>query len=1643
MRIKKSIIALFLIFCIGCLNYSTIQIAVADPVESEETLAQYKAAITSRIKELEDNLNNDLNNQVGLLNDVRNIAEYLSYYQFAFRNRQALGFSDTELQYYAERIVQYIDIFDEHYSASSESFNALFINIGLSTVDEIQTNGDATITERANGLINTSVPILTDTLPLYYESCLQSLNADLPSDENEKDLYLRKNAQILAELYKCIIFYQDVPNSLNNITPLDSSQQTRTSYSFDGSGDNGNINNRIAGIVTTYEELLQFGKQMSQKTIDNSLNVDNDLTPIEIFTNITKDDNGNYVFPEDVYLSQAYLAMLSCSSVYTPFKSYVGCSEFSNALVSLAHDDKQATELIKAYTSIKDYRKPLYVRDVNSDGSVTGPAKLITLEDFFDDIKDGSAGALVTVQGDFHYNSEVQSWIYSQNELTYDYSIGTTIQEQSTTEEPNSSDSTETNTTEYGVPTSVNDLNIFSVVEASADELNNSVDVSTNVQMVKTLKNVIFVGDSRTVGLRAAFNTVMPDDSLAVNNVFFVAETGAGYDWFNSTGKSEIDEIIRSHDGVQFTIVFNLGVNDLNNVTTYISTINSLAASDWSNHKIVYESIGAVDEALCQSHNYNVKNSDIASFNSAIESALAQNVNYVDVTSDMIAADGVSLSAGYSSNDGLHYNQATTFTICKNVIIASMDNNQTTSSSNDNDNSTVISEDSTTEQLTQDTELVQDDLEKAIYAYDTITDETNLTQPVLFYGTKYRRAIDNTTTAIMQNILSNTVNLSAVEDIGSRYLYINVFGDIVTDDNLVILPGIANPLIYTANRAYNPYNVAFMNSYPALINRGLYFQVSSSKDVGKYVMLSENIEEDISSSPITLALITSNNDIAETNMFMSVSIEDTFYTNTYNANIILSGQRCVFNSVDTWQQSDLVNYNVIMQSYNPVINEKVIFPYNSLDDTDYTIAKVIAKNSYEYLAFDLTTNSYGNNGSLNDNYIAHNIIISSSFGDKNPKGYSDSKAYEFKQYLKTKKEQIEENVVNLSDSLIKRLGNVEGAIGMNSAYEDPILGRVLRIARENFLMILIIVLLILMIAFLKFHRDLFQIVVLSGFASLLLILFVYLLPIYLPMIYNFLIDKTSSTIAYRVIGMNTDKDSTENYTTINIDSDGNYKFNSASLTLYKVDPTELASFYNNMRISAEDVSAGKTEILNQESGLFIEGDSIKININILFENLAISGRYTTTNGTYCWQLKAYKTVSNNLDYYTPYYAIVDNYIDKLNSLAQVYDLPRSTTTYANGATKDNYLVYSYTHSPVFLTPGQYSFIEQEDAAEYMMNYEDFVEESLDLEASLSNMFGSNTDWLGVAPIFTQLSEESKKTLWAQTMQKNGYYDKNWKPDDEKINQLIVYINEQTRDFIYDFEPEIGKLSDETMIKLIALRANIAFNQEVSKFRNWLYPFSVDYSEMTLNDVLISVFVDDYNKYIAMDTNIANYVGKEHGWFVLILFDLLVFIAFAITNIVKFMIPILYLLFLLILLIRFMMLGDIKIPIKGYLKVSFSLFITYTIFNMSFWLASILTGKVWAIVITLMIDILVLWIIINTVLSVFMNVLDFGDREISTKLVAIGDRLKLGDVFNNIRFNLSNANFVRRGNRFSRELEKRESRYSFDSSVDSIYQDRRL
>ena len=164
-----------------------------------------------------------------------------------------------------------------------------------------------------------------------------------------------------------------------------------------------------------------------------------------------------------------------------------------------------------------------------------------------------------------------------------------------------------------------------SITGTSNNYSNNSISSTTT----SGTTNLIFVGDSRTVGMKQAVG----------GNDTWSCKSSMGLSWMKSTGIPNIENKITNGSAV----VVLMGVNDLYNVNNYISYMNNLVNTVTSKGGTLYfVSVNPTSKSM------DYLNSNIDSFNTKMRQGLSSNIRYIDTNSYLKAN-------GFSSGDGVHY----------------------------------------------------------------------------------------------------------------------------------------------------------------------------------------------------------------------------------------------------------------------------------------------------------------------------------------------------------------------------------------------------------------------------------------------------------------------------------------------------------------------------------------------------------------------------------------------------------------------------------------------------------------------------------------------------------------------------------------------------------------------------------------------------------------------------------------------------------------------------------------------------------------------------------------------------------------------------------------------------------------------------
>lgn len=144
---------------------------------------------------------------------------------------------------------------------------------------------------------------------------------------------------------------------------------------------------------------------------------------------------------------------------------------------------------------------------------------------------------------------------------------------------------------------------------------------------------IIFIGDSRTVGMENAV--------AETENIFFVSKVGQGLKWFKETAIEEVAKIKEENGHIKYwTIISNLGVNDLHNANKYKEQYSLLLKNEWKNDRFYFVTVNPVIDDLTT-----VSNQSIWQFNQ-IMSEEYQIINTYDF-----------VNSHMDSKDGLHYSR--------------------------------------------------------------------------------------------------------------------------------------------------------------------------------------------------------------------------------------------------------------------------------------------------------------------------------------------------------------------------------------------------------------------------------------------------------------------------------------------------------------------------------------------------------------------------------------------------------------------------------------------------------------------------------------------------------------------------------------------------------------------------------------------------------------------------------------------------------------------------------------------------------------------------------------------------------------------------------------------------------------------------
>ena len=181
----------------------------------------------------------------------------------------------------------------------------------------------------------------------------------------------------------------------------------------------------------------------------------------------------------------------------------------------------------------------------------------------------------------------------------------------------------------------------LAAAEPSGSEFHHNVSaygpaVKTAAQSVSQKhRRTVLIGDSRTVGMEMY---VGGDE-----DTYWSAANSMGYNWMVSTGVPAVEDLI----GEDTDVVILMGVNDLGNVSRYVSYMNEKEA-EWKERgaQTWFVSVTPVDDRRSP----NAKNARIESFNTYMQENM-EGIRYIDAYNR--------IRSSFGSPDGIHFDRAT------------------------------------------------------------------------------------------------------------------------------------------------------------------------------------------------------------------------------------------------------------------------------------------------------------------------------------------------------------------------------------------------------------------------------------------------------------------------------------------------------------------------------------------------------------------------------------------------------------------------------------------------------------------------------------------------------------------------------------------------------------------------------------------------------------------------------------------------------------------------------------------------------------------------------------------------------------------------------------------------------------------------
>lgn len=859
---------------------------------------------------------------------------------------------------------------------------------------------------------------------------------------------------------------------------------------------------------------------------------------------------------------------------------------------------------------------------------------------------------------------------------------------------------------------------------------------------------------------------------------------------------------------------------------------------------------------------------------------------------------------------------------------------------------------------------------------------------------------------------------------------------------------------YDTSCAYYPYTAAFMNHYPSVIINGSgKLAVLNPNDEGKYV-----IGVDQQGSVVARRISGLQADGKQANLYYTgggiivAPLQPLSINMTTNVNAIATilpfmggtdGELVTkFNTASKFEYFMVKDslFSGDDQAYFPLTP-----PTSDLKDSYLKLAAPLRTSASRFIS---TRDSGGQTTTNFDAFDVRHYIVDMVGQGLQGTLYSETLQKNYKisydELVADTGNRVLTFFVQLTDTAIEHLGKIDGVLAIKNGYENGFFNMIVNFVQEFYVLIACALMIIVAVKFMKGHYNIIFVAFVAALCICGFEVYANWMPSVVPGLYNFAVNDAIEQVVWNTVCV-----SAESYKETYKDSKrvdtatGTPKPYTATVTLYKMTRADMESVATALGVSYDKVKSGEALYLDENAGIFVQGDAIKLSVDRLLVNNAMRGLYQSQ-----WEELASDFVSSDAfitpvtedgdmignpyslqlsnpyvsleAYYMPFNEIERALLINLNSFASVFRMERNQFSYGKELYKDAFLFNCYTNSGIFLNPGSSESLKDNirlgsvvgPYADTEDNYTALINRIYGYGAN-DGLFPYPEDWLNVSMVFRNPSNNMKNSLWGITMQKRGWYDTDWNITTKgvtELSDLIRYINEQTKLFVINNSSQLNFCSDENAIKIVSLYATTCFTHYTSEFGDWLYPNYLNAADIELRDVLYGSMTTLKDRNMASEESVVSTVAYNQGLFGVLFLLLITVFSVVFVFVMTYLVPILYAMFGLILIFKLVSSRDGVGLVQGYTKVTLVTCILYFIFSLSLRLVEV-GGYAWygylgCAILMFLCCYFLFWVC----LSVIQNIGEMGNETLAANLLQGFEKITGGAVSKL----MANTLYARRG-----------------------------